>query len=566
MRGTTLLTLHDPEASAEFYRAGHWRSDTFYSLLCRNARQTPERFALRDHERRLTWSEALAEVEAVAAALEKAGLRRGDRVAVWLPNRVEVPIVLLACSRNGYVHCASFHQNYAAPEVLQLMERVEARAFIGQPGHGADHDLAAIEQVASLPSMAFRAEVPARKSDAPLLAGWSPYPSLFEGGGMSQEAPVSTPDKIVNLSFTSGTSGEPKGVLHSDNTLLSNARHLVEDWRHPPTTVLLSLSPMTHAIGTIAVGQALVGSFELVLNDNRSGASTLEWIEASGATYVMGVPTHAIDVLAEMERRKLAAMGAVRVFYMGGAAIPPTVIDSLHACGVKPQSVYGMTENGAHQYTRPEDEQAAIATTSGQVSPAYEVRIWNAENCDVEAPPGVVGEIGGRGACLMLGYFSDQKATERAFNKFGWFMSGDLGRLDANGRLQVVGRKKDTIVRGGKNIYPLDIEAVAVRNPRVRSAAAFPVPDARLGERIGLAIVPRSAGAVSADELLAFMTAEGLAKYNRPEFLVCLEQLPLTPSGKPLKRELTRMAAAGELDLRPVEPAPRNSNVPNSRE
>jgi acyl-CoA synthetase len=171
---------------------------------------------------------------------------------------------------------------------------------------------------------------------------------------------------------------------------------------------------------------------------------------------------------------------------------------------------------------------------------------------DREAAPGEIGELGVRGASLMLGYFGDQAATELSFNREGWFMTGDLARLDAQGNLQIAGRKKDLIIRGGHNIYPVRIEDYAMRHAGVAKAAAFPVADKRLGERVCLAVIPRMNGALAPMELLRHLNDQGLSRYDMPEFFIELDNFPLTASGKVLKRRLVEMVAQGLLKPQPV--------------
>jgi acyl-CoA synthetase len=238
---------------------------------------------------------------------------------------------------------------------------------------------------------------------------------------------------------------------------------------------------------------------------------------------------------------------------MAGAAIPPTVAAAFVRQGIKPQNVYGMTENSSHQYTHPSDDTETIVETCGRGGPAYEIRIFDPADPDRELPAGGVGEIGGRGAALMLGYFGNQEATELSFNRAGWFMSGDLGALDAHGNLRVQGRLKDLIIRGGHNIYPSDIEALALRHPDVEKVAVFPVADARLGECICIAII----GAIDAETLLAHLDAEGLSKFDRPEYFLRVDAFPLTASGKILKRELIEQVRNGTLAPAPIAAAPR---------
>jgi len=375
--------------------------------------------------------------------------------------------------------------------------------------------------------------------------------------------PVDTnPDKIVYLAFTSGTTGTPKGVMHSDNTLLANGRAMVEDWHHDERTILLSLSPMSHHIGAVAVEQMMAAGLELVVNDpppkGADGRMTpLDWIIESGATYVMGVPTHAMDILGELRRRGLdrpdgEKIGAVKTFYMAGSPIPREVARAFLDRGVTPQNVYGMSENSSHQYTLPRDPADTIVATCGRACRAYEIRLFDQENPDVEVAPGEIGEIGGRGACLMLGYFDNQEATEESFNRGGWFMSGDLGRLDAQGCLEIVGRKKDLIIRGGHNIHPARIEDLAMRHSAVARVAAFAVADQRLGEKVCLSVIFHEGAGAEAHELLAHLHEAGLSRYDMPEYFIAMTAYPLTASGKILKRELVEWAKSGRIAPLPV--------------
>jgi acyl-CoA synthetase (AMP-forming)/AMP-acid ligase II len=539
----TLLTLHDPAAARAYYRRRLWRADTLYTLLCDHAARRPAAFALRDGRRRLNWGELLAAVDAVAGDLAAAGLERGERVSLWLPSCAETVIVLLACSRQGYVCNPSLHQNYTVAEIAGLVARIRSAALFAQPLYGADADRADIFAAArSLPSLRRIYTL----GDGP--PGAAPFPT----------APLPlppldrNPDKIVYLAFTSGTTGTPKGVMHSDNTLLANGRAMVADWRHDENTVLLSLSPTSHHIAAVAVEQMLAAGLELVVNAPPKGISALDWIIQSGASYVMGVPTHAMDILAEMRRRRLDRLGHVRVFYMAGSPIPRETAQAFFDRGILPQNVYGMTENGSHQYTLPGDAPQTIVETCGRACAAYEIRIFDQENPDLEASPGAVGEIGGRGACLTLGYFDNQQATEESFNRSGWFMSGDLGRLDDKGCLEILGRKKDLIIRGGHNIHPARIEDLAMRHTAVARCAAFAVADERLGEKVCLAVMLHEGESLAAEALLEHLRREGLSRYDMPEYFLAMAEFPLTASGKILKRELVAWAKAGRIVPTPV--------------
>ena len=551
---STILTLHDPQTARRYYETGVWREDTLYTLLRDHARARPDAYALRDSRLRLTWSQLVRWVDALAADLHRAGLKRGQRVSVWLPNRVEAVVVFLACSRNGYVCNPSLHQNYTVGEVVQLLERIQSAALFAQPGYGSDAGRTDVVSAAqTLPSMKrVYCLAPLDAAFAAPGAKTAPFPPQDAPAGHALPQIDANPDKVVYLAFTSGTTGLPKGVLHSDNTLLANGRAMVHDWGHDARTVLYSHSPLSHHIATVAIEQILVAGCELVVNDPPAGKRPLDWILETGATYVMGVPTHAIDILTDLGQRGLPRLGRVTVFYMAGSIIPPETARAFLDLGVKPQNIYGMTENGSHQYTMPHDDVDAITRTCGKACHGYETRLWDPENPDVEAAPGAIGEIGTRGALLTLGYFDNQAATESSFNASGWFMSGDLGQFDAAGNLQIVGRKKDLVIRGGHNIHPARIENLAVSHPAVLKAAAFPVPDARLGERVCLAVIAREGAPLSGEELLRHLDGAGLSKYDMPEYFIAMDAFPLTASGKILKRELVEWAKSGRIAPAPV--------------
>ncbi|HYD94530.1 MAG TPA: class I adenylate-forming enzyme family protein [Noviherbaspirillum sp.] len=542
----TVLTLHDPQQARAYYAAGVWQVQTLYTLLRSHAQTRAGAWALRDSARRLTWAQLLEWTDAVAADLAAAGLRKGSRVSVWLPSRLESVVVLLACSRNGYICNPSLHQNYTVAEIVRLIERIDCEAFFGQKGYGADAKREGVaDEIGAVKSLrrAYWLE-PSRDS-----AGEFPQAGSAQPGS----APDTNPDKVVYLAFTSGTTGMPKAVMHSDNTLLANGRAMVKDWGHNSETVLFSLSPLSHHIATVAIEQALVAGMELVVNDLPPGTKPIDWILECGATYVMGVPTHAMDILAEAKRRGLEKLGKVTVFYMAGAPIPRETAQGFLNRGILPQNIYGMTENGSHQYTLPSDSADTIVGTCGRACGAYEVKLWNPESPDIEVKHGEIGEIGGRGGCLMLGYFNNQSATEKSFNAHGWFLSGDLGMFDENDCLVIMGRKKDLIIRGGHNIHPSTIEDLAIRHPAVLKAAAFPVADDRLGEKVCLSIThTEGATPPTGDEILKHLHDAGLSKFDMPEYYIALDEFPQTASGKILKRELVESVRQGRINPAPV--------------
>jgi acyl-CoA synthetase len=468
------LTLHDPAAAQAYYGGRLWREDSFYSLLADHAENSPDAAALRDGHTKLDWRGLKARVDAMGDDFVESGLTAGDRVSIWMSNRVEVIITFLACAREGIACNPSLHRSYTCREIIELLADLKSKALLTEDGWGADRDQTDFRKM--LADLDFLKKV------------YRPDNLPRHITGLSENS-HRNPDSVIYLAFTSGTTGRPKCVMHSSNTLLANARDLVRDWKLDSESVMLSLSPLSHHIAWVAVSQWLVSGGQLVTDDPPAGLSRLDWIIETGATYVLGVPTHAMDILAEQKARRLPRMGAVATFYMAGSPIPEVVAKAFVDQGIAPQNIYGMTECSSHQYTHPDDRQDVWISTCGRGGPAYEVRIWDPENRDRELSPGETGEIGGRGACMMLGYFGNQEATENSFNRHGYLMSGDLGSLDGEGNLRIVGRVKDLIIRGGHNIHPSRIESLALTHPRVDKAAAFGIPDTRLGEKVCLAII-----------------------------------------------------------------------------
>ncbi|MEI8153030.1 MAG: class I adenylate-forming enzyme family protein [Hyphomicrobiales bacterium] len=543
----TILTRLSAELIEKYESEGFWRGDTIYALVRWHAQHAPQAFALRDRFRRLTYRQLLAAADTLAADLARHGVRAGQRVGVWLPSRIESVVALLACSKSGAICSPSLHRDHTIGEVAELMQRTRCVAFIWQTGYGADADkrdlLAALKAVPTIRHV-YQLE-PLTETDQVPFADLTPAPG-------DTTADKTDPNQIVYLAFTSGTTGRPKGVMHSDNTLLANARQLAKDWSVGNTSVVYTLSPLSHNLGFGAQVMAMAMGAELVINDLPRGESLADRILETNTSFLVGVPPNAIDLLAEMQRRGLKGLGRLTGFRISGSAVPSEVVAGLIAQGIRPQSGYGMTENCSHQYTLPTDEARRIIETSGKTCPGYELRIFKADDPDIEAPPGEVGQIGGRGASLMLGYFDDQSATEDAFNSRGWFMTGDLGTLDADGYLRISGRSKDIIIRGGHNIHPARIEELATRHPAVQRAAVVPVKDARLGEKVCLAVVNRQGKSVTPDELLAHLDSAGLSKFDMPEYYLHLDEIPLTPNGKMLKRAIVDWIKEGRVTPEPV--------------
>lgn len=543
-----ILCLSDLENRRRFYERGFWRDETIYAIARNHAERTPLAFAIRDRFRRLTYRAYLDRIDALADDLVRRGLRPGERVVTWVSSRIESALIYLACSRGGYVFCPSPDRSHTSADVTALLRRMRASAFFYESGFGADAGRADIEaELASIGTLRHVCRLD------PPSAGCDLFPDLRADPSRDPDCIDPDPDKVRYLSFTSGSTGTPKGVMHSDNSLIAVLRTMSVDWGFDAGTVTYALSPISHGLGISGFLTSLSNGGEFVLHDLPRGSSIVERMIETGTGYLVGVPTHAVDLTGELRDRGAAGLERLKCFRISGAAIPCAVVEELLGYGIPVQNGYGMTENCAHQYTRPGDSAARIVESCGKTTACYEVRIFDINDADVPAQPGQIGQVGGKGASLMLGYYGDQAATEASFNSDGWFMTGDLGRQDAEGYLYITGRKKDMIIRGGVNINPGRIEDLAMRHEAVERAAVFPIADQRLGERICLAVMFRGGQSVGCNELLDAMDAAGLSRYELPEFFVALPEIPVMTNGKVRKPDLVRRVQEGEIVPVPVK-------------
>ena len=340
-----LLTLLNAPTLAAYTAAGLWGNETIYQLAARHARAiagcvrgarplSPADLCRAGRGRR----------PAGGASCRKRRPPPGQRVAVWLPSRVETAIALLACSRNGYVCCPSLHRDHRLAEVVALVDRMRAAALIAQPGYGADADRHDIFDRTGRPRF------PAlRLAGRPGRRGAVRRPRRPDA---SRSPPSDDANQVMYLPFTSGTTGAPKGVLHSDNTLLATARMMARDWRLDGA-VLYTLSPLSHNLGLGALITALAGGGELVVHDlPRGAACSIGWRRPApnSCSACRRMRSTCWRSCAPATPRRL---GTVRGFRISGAAAPPSVIAELMRYGVVPQSGYGMTETCSHQYTLP---------------------------------------------------------------------------------------------------------------------------------------------------------------------------------------------------------------------
>ena len=547
------ITTHSAAQRRQYRAAGFWQDKTIFRIVQEHAERAPDRFAVRDRYRRLTYRQLVSAAERLAMDLSENGVEPGRQVAVWLPNRLEIVIALLACSRNRYTCCPSLHRNHTVAEVMQILDRFQSAVLISERGYGTgvdqcdvDAELARLKHApvhyALQPSSRHNAGIP--------LFGDHIVTNSNPDTGTGRVVP--NPDTLVYLALTSGTTGEPKGVMHSDNTLLANARAIAADWHFNSASVIYTLSPLSHNLGFGAMVTALYSGAEVVLSQLAPDESLVGDLLGTGATFIYGVPAHAIDLLKELRNAGTQTFEKITGFRISGAQAPGNVVAELLEYGIMPQTGYGMTEAHSHNYTLPGDAPERIIGTAGRACPGYGIKIWSLDNKDVELGVGEVGQIGGKGASLMLGYYGDEATTASSLNSDGWFMTGDIGSLDEDGYLHIEGRIKDVIIRGGHNIYPARIEQLAARHPDVDKVAAVPFPDERLGEKVCLVIKPANGTNPDSRQILKHLEAEGLSKYDMPEYLAEIDDMPMTPGGKVSKRDLLALMTAGRVNPQPV--------------
>ena len=525
------------EMAREYREAGFWQGETFHDILARRAELHPEREALYDGRRRIAYRELADRVDAVAAVLQAHGVSRRDVVTVQLPNRIEFACAFFAIERLGAV-AVQVSTDFRARELAFILDFSRSVAFIcPRRFRGFDY----VGMVRGL-----RPELPGLRlvactdeddsSDTISLAD-----AIAGRASAADLAPVEMdPDEIFRMTFTSGTTGNPKAVIHSHETTLSAARIQNLDLGVGAEDVLLLYLPLGLNWGYLALLQTVIAGARAVLLDRFSAAGALALIESERITNIPTAPASIIALLnaPEFDRYDLSSLKQV---VSGGASCPVETIRDFRA--KMPGDfieLYGMLESGFHSYTRPGDDPEAVSGTVGPPATGLGLRILDEAGNDVA--PGGEGEIAGRGPSIHLGYHNNPAANAVAFTPDGWFRTGDIGYLDADGNLVISGRNKEMVNRGGKKFHPREIEEILYASPKVLHAAIIGVPDPRLGERNCLCVVPRPGCTVVLEEMTALLDGK-VATYKLPESLEIFESLPFTPTGKLQRHRLAEWVA-----------------------
>lgn len=539
--------LQDDAALQRFHAEGRWGDQLLVDLFDEQARRQPDKPAIVEAHRTLTYREVLRCTQNLAAALALRGIGHGDVVAAQAPNWAELPIVHLAANRIGAIYLP-LSEGFRERELLHLLRQSRARAvFCTREYHGVQH-LAMIESL--------RPELPDLQLVAPMRDGadggfdafidddaWRHTRGVDWLHGLRNDA-----DAPSHVMVSSGTTGLPKCSLFSDNnTIVKLVQQYVGAAKVGADDVAAALAPA----GTGATGynypilaMLLLGGTSAMLErwNGQRLDDVLALLERHRCTVAVAVPAQ-LARLVQAEGIERFDLSALRVVTNAGAKLPEPVaaaMESLFGCTV--QSIYGTSEAGATAMTCVDDPVHKRRTTVGRPLDGQEVRLLDPADRDV--PPGEVGEVCWRGPNKSFGFLNDEVGSRAVWDADGLLHSGDLGRIDDEGYLQIVGRKKDMIIRGGQNVNPGAIEDVLLKHPAVAEVAVVGFEDAVLGERIAACVVARTGAQPLLDSLKALVRESGLAAWHQPELLVNLGELPRNAGGKVDKAALARAATA----------------------
>lgn len=529
----------------EMRAGGYWRDELFPDHLDRCVAQVPDKTAIVDFNsmegkgRRLSYREFAALVDRIAAGLAALGVERNDVVSGQLPNWWQFAALAFACWRIGAVFNPMM-PIFREREVKFMLGFAESKIFI-VPREYRGFDYPAMVR-------GIRAELPHLRHM--LVIGGSGEES-FEKNLL--ETPWETrcdikrlfaerrqaPDDVIQLLYTSGTTGEPKGVMHTSNTLLSHIYPFCERLGLTADEVVLMSSPQAHQTGFLyGLLMPIILRTTVVLQDIWNGKRAAELIDEEGVTFTFA-STPFLSDLTDAVGQGAAKVTSLRYFVAAGAPIPRVLVErATKTLGAIVISAWGMTENGAVTTTKPGDPEEKAFFTDGYPLPGIEVKVVAADGNSLA--PGEEGLLKVRGCSNFVGYLKRPQLYNH--DAEGWFDTGDLARADADGYIRITGRAKDIIIRGGENIPVIEIEGLLFRHPAVQSIAIVGMPDARLGERACAFVVPKPGQRFSFDDMSHFLAEQKVARQYIPERLEVVDALPLTPSGKVQKFRLREKA------------------------
>lgn len=518
--------------------AGFWPDETIEQPLRRALEQCPDKTAVVSYSAaeatpvRLSYRELDARVDRIARGLASLGVGRSDVVTFQLPNCWEFIALSLACVRIGAVanpvmpifrqHELSFMLNFGESKVF-----VVPKVF-----RGFDYEAMARSMLDGLPHLRH------------LVVLGGEGESSFESALMRHdtppiEGPGLAPDDVLLLMYTSGTTGEPKGVMHTSNTLFSNLLAYGKAMELGQGDVILGASPMAHLTGYAYLAMLpLILNATTVLQDIWEARRALQIACAEGVTFSMASTPFVADLCNAVEAGEQTTPGFNK-FSCAGAPIPPVLIErAARILGMRLCSAWGMTENGAVTVTEPSRAMDKSGESDGRPLPGMELKVVDTNGHSL--PTGESGSLLVRGASLFGGYL--KRPQLNATSADGWFDTGDVATIDAEGYIRITGRTKDVVIRGGENIPVVEIENLLYQHPAIAVVAIVGYPDRRLGERVCAFVSLKPGASFSFQEMVGYLEGRQVAKQYWPERLEIVDDLPRTPSGKLQKFKLRAIA------------------------
>lgn len=517
--------------------------ETIGANLDRTVRRFPDRDALVDVAagRRWTYAELAADVDVLALGLLDLGIAEGDRVGIWAPNRAEWTLVQYATAKIGAI-LVTVNPAYRSHELEYVLNQSGIRLLVAAESFKGSDYAGMIE------------EVRPRCADLEftVLLGGPLWDSLLERGAQGDPADLARaaaaldPGDPVNIQYTSGTTGFPKGATLSHRNILNNGFFVGELCGYTERDRVCVPVPFYHCFGMVMGALACTshGAAMVIPAPAFEPAATLAAVEAEACTSLYGVPTMFIAELAApgFDGYDLSSL---RTGIMAGSPCPVEVMNEvIERMGMTEVSIcYGMTETSpVSTQTRVDDSVERRVSTVGRVGPHLEVKVVDPET-GATVPRGTPGELCTRGYSVMLGYWGEPEKTAEAVDGEGWMHTGDLAVMDADGYLGITGRIKDMVIRGGENLYPREIEEFLHGHPDVLDVQVIGVPDAKYGEEL-MAWVRMRAGAepLTAETVRAYCSGR-LAHFKIPRYVHVVDEFPMTVTGKIRKVEMREMAA-----------------------
>lgn len=539
-----------PPRRAISLERGWWPDRTINDDLDACVEAVPDKIALTARRsdgaepRRFSYRELMTMIDRIAVGLNRLGVGRNDVVSMQLPNWWQFTALYLACSRIGAV-INPLMPIFRERELSFMLKHCEAKVFVvPQTFRGFDHAGMA---------RGLKAELPALEHVVVIGSGGADDFDALLTEPRWEEQPDATailtanrpgPDDITQVIFTSGTTGEPKGVLHTANTLMANIIPYAERLALGRDDVILMASPMAHQTGFMyGLMMPIMLRASVVLLDQWDPKLAVQLIRDEAVSFTMA----STPFLTDLTRTVLETgqtVPTLKTFLCAGAPIPGALVEQARkVLGTKIVSAWGMTENGAVTLIHLDDDDERAYSTDGAPLPGVEVKVVDED--DRSLAPGAIGRLLVRSCSNFGGYL--KRPQWNGTDAEGWFDTGDLARIDAAGYIRIAGRSKDVIVRGGENIPVVEIEALLYRHPAIAQAAIVAYADERLGERACAIVVPRDGEDLTFEGMVAFLKEQRVAIQYIPEKLVVREAMPATPSGKIQKFRLREMLRDGSL-------------------